>query len=113
MKQDGTVIDTVELPMWKEGEAPATPAPAMTGGETPRGRTEMKQCPYGAGGQHIQDIAAADMDVVDAPAGNSSYTLHIAQQLYGRFGWGMFTEYAITIVRHIPKTITAVRMIMP
>lgn len=31
MKQDGTVIDTVELPMWKEGEAPATPAPAQDG----------------------------------------------------------------------------------
>ena len=41
MKQDGTVIGTVELPMWKEGEAPATPAPAQ-GGEA--SGTEMKQC---------------------------------------------------------------------
>ena len=65
MKQDGTVIGTVELPMWKEGEAPATPAPAQ-GGE-----------------------ASGD--------GNEAVP---------------FTEYVITIVRHIPKTIPAVQMIM-
>lgn len=71
MKPDGTVIDTVELPMWKEGEAPATPAPAQ-GGETSGDGNEA--VPLTEQEVSTQDIAAADMDVVDAPAGNSSYT---------------------------------------
>ena len=78
MKQDGTVIDTVELPMWKEGEAPATPAPAQ-GGEDPvdtpaDGADGSEAMPLTEQEASTQDIAAADMDVVDAPAGNSSYT---------------------------------------
>ena len=71
MKPDGTVIDTVELPMWKEGEAPATPAPAQGGEASGDGNEAVPQTEQEAS---TQDIAAADMDVVDAPAGNSSYT---------------------------------------
>ena len=71
MKPDGTVIDTVELPMWKEGEAPATPAPAQGGEASGDGNEAV---PLTEQEVSTQDIAAADMDVVDAPAGNSSYT---------------------------------------
>ena len=71
MKQDGTVIGTVELPMWKEGEAPATPAPAQGGEASGDGNEAVPLTEQAAS---TQDIAAADMDVVDAPAGNSSYT---------------------------------------
>ena len=78
MKPDGTVIDTVELPMWKEGEAPATPAPAQDGEnpvDTPAdGADGSEAMPLTEQETSTQDIAAADMDVVDAPAGNSSYT---------------------------------------
>ena len=78
MKQDGTVIDTVELPMWKEGEAPATPAPAQDGEDpvdTPAdGADGSEAMPLTEQETSTQDITAADMDVVDAPAGNSSYT---------------------------------------
>ena len=69
MKQDGTVIDTVELPMWKEGEAPATPAPAQ-GGEDPvdtpaDGADGSEAMPLTEQKTSTQDIAAADMDVVE------------------------------------------------
>ena len=78
MKQDGTVIDTVELPMWKEGEAPATPAPAQDGEDpvdTPAdGADGSEAMPLTEQETSTQDITAADMHVVDAPAGNSSYT---------------------------------------
>ena len=66
MKPDGTVIDTVELPMWKEGEAPATPAPAQGGedsADTPADGNEA--VPLTEQEASTQDIAAADMDVVE------------------------------------------------
>ncbi len=64
--------------MWKEGEAPATPTPAQGGeasGDTPAdGADGNEAVPLTEQAASTQDIAAADMDVVDAPAGNSSYT---------------------------------------
>lgn len=95
--------------MWKEGEAPATPAPAQ-GGETSGDGNEA--VPLTEQEVSTQDIAAADMDVVDAPAGTAVIHTH-RLTIVRSVRMGMFTEYAITIVRHIPKTITAVRMIMP
>lgn len=108
MKQDGTVIGTVELPMWKEGEAPATPAPAQGGEASGDGNEAVPLTEQAAS---TQDIAAADMDVVDAPAGTAVILAH-RSTIVRSARMEMSTEYAITIVRHIPKMITAVRMII-
>ena len=66
LNTDGTLIKTVDLPLWKEGEAPATPAPS-TGGET--GDTPAA----GDGGAVAlteEALAAATMDVIDMPVSN-------------------------------------------
>lgn len=77
MKKDGTGITTVELPMWKEGEAPATPAPSDSengsdSADTPADGNEA--VPLTEKEVSTQDMAAAVADVIDAPAGDNSYS---------------------------------------
>lgn len=66
LNTDGTLIKTVDLPLWKEGEAPATPAPSNGGeeGDTPANEDG------GAVALTEEDLAAATMDVMDAPVSN-------------------------------------------
>lgn len=61
LKTDGTLTRTVDLPLWKEGEAPATPAPSEDG-DTPAGG--------GAVALTEEALAAATMDVIDTPVDN-------------------------------------------
>ncbi len=67
LKTDGTLIRTVDLPLWKEGEAPATPEPS-TGEDTPSDNGDG-----GAVALTEEAMAAATMDVMDAPANDYSY----------------------------------------
>lgn len=66
LKTDGTLIKTVDLPLWKEGEAPATPAPS--------GGAEEGDTPAAGDGGAValseEKLAAATMDVIDAPVSN-------------------------------------------
>ncbi len=66
LKTDGTLIKTVDLPLWKEGEAPATPAPSggAEEGDTPAAGDD------GAVALSEEKLAAATMDVIDAPVSN-------------------------------------------
>ena len=66
LNTDGTLIKTIDLPLWKEGEAPATPAPSNGGeeGDTPANEDG------GAVALSEKDLAAATMDVIDAPVSN-------------------------------------------
>ena len=61
LKTDGTLTRTVDLPLWKEGEAPATPAPSEDG-DTPAGG--------GAVALTEEALAAATLDVIDTPVDN-------------------------------------------
>ena len=99
MKPDGTVIDTVELPMWKEGEAPATPAPAQDG-ENPVD-TPADGADGSGSSDRLQDEKHSTHGYCGSGYGCGRCTgreqqlyIHIAQQLYGRFGWECL-EYAI------------------
>lgn len=74
MKKDGTDIKTVELPKWKEGEAPATPAPSDgedTSADAPADGNEA--VPLTDKEVSVQDVAAAVADV-DVPAVDNSYS---------------------------------------
>ena len=64
LKTDGTLIKTVDLPLWREGEAPATPAPS-DGGDAP--------ADGGVAALSEEKLASSTMDVVDAPASDYSY----------------------------------------
>mgnify|MGYP002517968704 CR=1 FL=1 len=63
---DGTLVKTVDLPLWKEGEAPAAPAPSngVEEGDTPANEDG------GAVARTVEDLSAATMDVIDAPVSN-------------------------------------------
>lgn len=67
LKTDGTVIQSVDLPFWREGEAPATPAPS-DGSEGGDASTDGDVVAFSE-----EKLAAATMDVIDAPAEDYSY----------------------------------------
>lgn len=66
-KTDGTVIQSVDLPLWREGEAPATPAPSE---ESEGADTSVDG---GAVALTEEALLSATVDVLDAPADDYSY----------------------------------------